>query len=238
MKFVTALSAILLPIVANAQYGYAPPSPGPSSSAVAAAGPAVPSAPPSTSSQINVDVAPGGQLMFSPNNITAPNGTLVTFFFPAMNPTQHSVTQSSFADPCTYLAAANGSSGGFDSGLQNSVQFTINITDDTKPIWFHCKAPLHCGLGMVGSINAPATGTNTFSAFQAAAMAIGSNEKTEQDNGPVTGGVNALATATPAATASPSAGSGSSSGSSSGGVRVAVSGALGIVAAALAVVLA
>lgn len=44
----------------------------------------------------------------------------------------HSVTQSSFAEPCTYLAAANGSSGGFDSGLQTAVQFTINITNDQE----------------------------------------------------------------------------------------------------------
>lgn len=31
---------------------------------------------------------------------------------------------------------------------------------------------------MVGSINAPASGSNTFDAFQAAAIAIGTNEAT------------------------------------------------------------
>ena len=45
-------------------------------------------------------------------------------------------------------------------------------------IWFHCKQVTHCGLGMVGSINAPSSGQYTFQAFQAAAKAIGSNEKT------------------------------------------------------------
>jgi len=59
-------------------------------------------------------------------------------------------------------------------------------------------------MGMVGSINAPATG-NTFIAFKAAAVAIGSNEATETDQGAVTGGVNAQATASPAATFSASA---------------------------------
>jgi hypothetical protein len=84
----------------------------------------------------------------------------------------HSVTQSTFANPCTYLAAGNGSAAGFDSGLQTGTQFTITITNDQerKPtfplpslffsfivylilvtaIWFFCKFPEHCGLGMVG----------------------------------------------------------------------------------------
>ena len=43
----------------------------------------------------------------------------------------HSVTQSSFADPCTALTAQNGSGPGFDSGLQTNKQFSITITDDS-----------------------------------------------------------------------------------------------------------
>jgi len=38
----------------------------------------------------------------------------------------HSVTQGSFANPCVYLA------GGFDSGLQNSKEFSITITNDQE----------------------------------------------------------------------------------------------------------
>lgn len=53
---------------------------------------------------------------------------------------------------------------------------------------------------MVGSINAPSTG-NTFDAFKAAAVAIGSSEPKESDSGFVSGGVNAQATAAPAAAA-------------------------------------
>ncbi|EIM90455.1 uncharacterized protein STEHIDRAFT_145530 [Stereum hirsutum FP-91666 SS1] len=227
-----AVLSLLLPAYVSAQiYGPAPGGGGTTTSASAAAAPA-PSAPASTAGQINVDVSPNAQFMFNPNNITAPNGTLVTFFFPSGS-LAHSVTQSSFDQPCTWLAAANGSSGGFDSGLQTSVQFTINITNDQEPIWFHCKQIDHCGLGMVGAINAPTSGSNTFQAFMSAAMAIGSNEVTETDNGPVTGGVNAIATAAPAATASSS--SSSSSGSSSDATRLGVSIAFALVAAGAAV---
>ncbi|EEB90876.1 hypothetical protein MPER_10859 [Moniliophthora perniciosa FA553] len=59
-------------------------------------------------------------------------------------------------------------------------------------------------MGMVGAINAPTSG-NTFEAFQAAANQIGGSETTEPDNGPVTGGVNGVATAAPTASGSNSA---------------------------------
>jgi hypothetical protein len=55
----------------------------------------------------------------------------VTFFFPNSG-IAHSVTQSSFANPCTYLAANGSVSAGFDSGLTQGDQFSITITDDSK----------------------------------------------------------------------------------------------------------
>jgi len=113
-----------------------------------------------------VNVAPNGQFMFAPNNFNAPNGTMVNFFFPKyvfqcnISDTNlpvccslgltHSVTQSPFSQPCTYMAANGSTPGGFDSGLTENTQFSIMIEDDTKPIWFHCKQLLHCGMGMVG----------------------------------------------------------------------------------------
>ncbi|EJF65673.1 hypothetical protein DICSQDRAFT_23219, partial [Dichomitus squalens LYAD-421 SS1] len=125
----------------------------------------------------------------------------------------HSVTQGDFNNPCQPIASVNGQNG-FDSGLQmTGVQFTLNVTNDQEPIYFFCKSPTHCGLGMVGSINAPSSG-NTFDAWQAAAVKIGSSEQTLQDNGPVTGGIGAIATAAPAATATSARGSSGSSGSS------------------------
>ncbi|KAI0807247.1 hypothetical protein C8Q74DRAFT_48494 [Fomes fomentarius] len=208
MMFKTALS--LAPLVALAaatpQYG-APVDNGPPATTSAAAA-AAPSAPASTDNQININVGADGNFVFDPANVTASNGTLVTFFFPGGD-IPHSVTQGDFSNPCQPLKAQGSDSAGFDSGLQNSVQWTLNVTNDQIPIYFFCKSPTHCGLGMVGSINAPSTG-NTFDAWQAAAVKVGASEETLQDNGPVTGGVGAIATATPAATATSAAGSGSS----------------------------
>lgn len=78
----------------------------------------------------------------------------------------HTVTQSSFKDPCHPL-----SSGGFFSGFvptkdsPSSTTFTITV-QNSNPIWFYCSQTVgsHCQKGMVGAINAPATG-NTLDAF-------------------------------------------------------------------------
>jgi hypothetical protein len=99
-----------------------------------------------------VQVAPGGNLAYSPANFTAANGTTVTFFFPSyvFTPTiiilfamltcavcrgafPHSVTQGSFANPCVYLAAEGGNPAGFDSGLQSGgKELSIKITNDQE----------------------------------------------------------------------------------------------------------
>ncbi|KAI0003246.1 hypothetical protein BJV74DRAFT_764694 [Russula compacta] len=154
----------------------------------------------------------------------------------------HSVTQSSFADPCTYLAASGGNSAGFDSGLQTGKQFSIKITNDQEPIWFFCKNSIHCGLGMVGSINAPSTG-NTYATFLAAAKAIGSSEPSVSDSGPVTGGVGAVATGTPSPTTATSSSSSttskpSSSGSSSSASHLVANSFFALIAATFGIMLA
>jgi plastocyanin len=207
MIFTRLTSVFVLPAAVLAQYGGPPPSSGTTTSA---APPSAPSAPPDTPGRMNIDVAFNGQFMFHPNNISAAVGTLVTFWFPGGD-IPHSVTQSSFEEPCTYLTANSsaGTGAGFDSGLTNSVQFTLNVTDD-QPVWFHCKQLLHCGMGMVGSINAPSNGS-TFQVFQAAAMKIGPSETAQTSGGPVTGGVHGVAAATPAATGTSSSSSSSSS---------------------------
>ncbi|KIK59644.1 hypothetical protein GYMLUDRAFT_44079 [Collybiopsis luxurians FD-317 M1] len=207
MIFTKLASVLALSAAVLAQYGGPPPGSSTSSAPATA-----PSAPPDTPGHMNIDVAFNNTFVFHPKNISAPVGTLVTFWFPGgPNSIPHSVTQSSFEQPCTYLTAnsTTGTGPGFDSGLTNSVQFTINVTDDQR-IWFHCKQVLHCGMGMVGSINAPSNGSNTFDAFLAAATKIGNSEVTQTTGGPVTGGVHGVATATPAAT-----GTGSSSSSAS-----------------------
>ncbi|KAF4615247.1 hypothetical protein D9613_002762 [Agrocybe pediades] len=208
----------LLPGFVLAQ-GYYPPPQGntsPTSSSAAT----VPTAPPGNSTNINVNVAPGGQLVFQPSNFNAPVGAVVTFFFPAA--LAHSVTQSTFANPCTHLEATSNSSAGFDSDLVTTSTFTITI-NDTEPIWFHCKQAQHCGQGMVGSINAPSTGDQTFDNFKAAAAKLGSNAPLESTTGAVTGGVHGIATAAP----SSDVGGGSSTKPSSA-TRVAASAGLAL----------
>jgi len=219
MFYASALTLLSLPFLVAAQYGYGPdpdtttaPAPATTKAATtAAAAASVPSAPPSSNGRVNVDVAFNKTLTFNPDSFKAPNGTIVTFYFPNAG-ISHSVTQSSFANPCTYLPANGSAPAGFDSGLTQAAQFTITITNDQKPIWFYCKSAKHCGAGMVGAINAPATG-NTFNAFRSAALAIGSSEASQSDTGPVTGGANAQATAGPANTAA--AGLSSSTGTAS-----------------------
>jgi plastocyanin len=81
-----------------------------------------------------VQVGALGELIYGPNQLNATLGDIIRFDFLKLN---HSVTQSSFAKPCTY-------NGGFDTGLnqfnpQNIsgkflVDFQVNTTD---PLWFY-----------------------------------------------------------------------------------------------------
>ncbi|TVY89662.1 putative GPI-anchored cupredoxin [Lachnellula willkommii] len=110
---------------------------------------------------IKVSVGQNG-LTYTPNDITANVGDSVEFdFFPK----NHTVTQSSFADPCHPLA------GGFFSGFVPTTATTLGSTftitvKDTKPVWIYCSQTEgnHCQAGMVAAINAPKTG-NTLAAF-------------------------------------------------------------------------
>ncbi|KAH9979701.1 hypothetical protein BJV74DRAFT_121937 [Russula compacta] len=118
-----------------------------------------------------------GGTIYNPTNINAMIGDIVSFTF---HPKNHSVTESSFAKPCTPLAD------GFDSGFHpvaigtNDSFPTWNITvNSTNPIWVHCRqdantAASYCGKGMVFAINPGTPGSNnSFTDFQATALAIG-----------------------------------------------------------------
>jgi plastocyanin len=127
-----------------------------------------------------------GQLVYTPNQITANTGDIVLFEFMTKN---HTATQSSFAAPCEALAA------GVDSGFMPNPSntspaptFTYQVTS-TSPacksevychqssmysltyisIGFYCRQSGHCAQGMVFAINP--TAAKSFNAFQAAAMA-------------------------------------------------------------------
>lgn len=133
-------------------------------------------APTSTTPQIHSVVVGGtNKLFYDPQNITAAIGDIISFQFMVKN---HTVTQSSFATPCRSLTSTSTSGQiGFDSGFQpvsdtDTVFPTFNITvNSTAPMWAYCRQAGHCGSGMVFSINAVESGSNTFEAFQAAAKA-------------------------------------------------------------------
>ncbi|KAI0273295.1 hypothetical protein BGY98DRAFT_998272 [Russula aff. rugulosa BPL654] len=100
-----------------------------------------------TTFQIDVSNA-NATLTFSPNSIDAVQGDIVVFNF---HPKNHSVTQSSFKEPCTPLES------GIDLGLY------------TSPVWIHCRQAAntpaaHCGKGMVN---------NSFPDYLANALAVG-----------------------------------------------------------------
>ncbi|KAG9019977.1 hypothetical protein FS837_008717 [Tulasnella sp. UAMH 9824] len=117
------------------------------------------------------DVIVGGAagLVYTPNQVHAEPGDKVKFHFQFKN---HTVTQSSFDEPCEPLK------GGFDSGfmpvgmdVKKGPTFTIRVKD-YDPIWVHCEQIDHCPSGMVFAVNAPNKG-NTFKKFLKKAKASG-----------------------------------------------------------------
>jgi len=123
----------------------------------------------------DIQVGAGGKLGFTPEAIAAQPGDQVVFHFVSKN---HTVTQTSFAGPCTPK------DGGIDSGFMpvaanqtdNFPTFTIPVTD-TQPIWVYCKqkTPVsHCGMGMVFAVNCGLDGApNSFTNFKQSALAFG-----------------------------------------------------------------
>ncbi|KAJ7505641.1 hypothetical protein B0H11DRAFT_1850878 [Mycena galericulata] len=132
------------------------------------------SSPSHTSSPVTHVIQVGlNGLSYTPSNITAAVGDIVTFEF---HPKNHTVTQSSFQNPCKALAETSTTGQiGFKSGFvpvaaTETVFPTFNITiNDTEPIWGYCGQqgpPVHCTSGMVFSINAVEDSPNNFAAFQ------------------------------------------------------------------------
>ncbi|MCJ1394101.1 hypothetical protein MMC18_006979 [Xylographa bjoerkii] len=112
-----------------------------------------------------------GALIFTPNSVTAAVGSLVQFQFHPMN---HSVVQSTFANPCIPINNIMPSVKGIFSGFQATTGVTTPIftilINDTQPIWYYCSQGMHCQLGMVGVINPPTNETVTqFAAIAAKA---------------------------------------------------------------------
>jgi len=132
---------------------------------------------PSLVSAANITVFVGasrnGQpgLVFDPQQVTAQRGDIVSFEFRGGN---HTVTQSSFANPCAWQLNTATNQTGFNSGFipfdQASRQvgvYSLEVADPNTPIWFFCGRPPHCKGGMYGAINPPTSGNRTFQQFAA-----------------------------------------------------------------------
>jgi plastocyanin len=107
-----------------------------------------------------VAVAKNGTLTFSPDRLSPQPGEFVQFQFHAGN---HTVTQSTFDQPCQPIALHNPNVTGFHSGFlpvaasaeQGMIPtYTIQI-NNTNPIWLYCAQGQHCQRGMVMVINEP-----------------------------------------------------------------------------------
>ncbi|KIK00142.1 hypothetical protein K443DRAFT_679414 [Laccaria amethystina LaAM-08-1] len=127
-----------------------------------------------------ITVGADGLLAYNPPNITASIGDTVTFEF---HPKNHTVTQSSFSDPCHAVVKSDGSSGfksGFTPVAANATSFpTFQIKiNDTAPIWGYCGQTGHCQQGMVFAINAVESSANNFEAFLEIAKNSGNSTST------------------------------------------------------------
>jgi len=130
----------------------------------------------SLASAATIDVFVGGTgiLAFNPSSVTANVGDSIRFTF---GPKNHTVTQSTLANPCSQITDTTGKPTGFFSGFMpvaanqttDLPQFYIPVTD-TKPIWAFCQQTGHCQQGMVFAVNpGPEGAANSFANFTATA---------------------------------------------------------------------
>jgi plastocyanin len=100
-----------------------------------------------------VKVGAGGKLLFDPQTVMAKVNDEVEFQFFARN---HSVTQSSFDNPCNPIDRAIFSAfvPSASPDTASATTFTVKVTD-TIPKWFYCGQTNgdHCQSGMLFAIN-------------------------------------------------------------------------------------
>jgi plastocyanin len=88
---------------------------------------------------IDVQVGADAMLMFNPPHVSAQPGDIIQFTFVGAN---HSVTQSSFADPCRKLVDNSSTPIGFDSGFQfvgnssNFLSYNVTVNNTVSPSLF------------------------------------------------------------------------------------------------------
>ncbi|KAJ9426384.1 hypothetical protein QL093DRAFT_2110896 [Fusarium oxysporum] len=112
-------------------------------------------------------------LKFWPEKITAEPGTMVQFQFWAGN---HTVTQSTFDDPCVPIGNVMSNVTGIYSGYQ-PVEASMSkgmiptytiMVKDKKPMWLFCSKAKHCqgGMSMVINENTSANATRSLNNYK------------------------------------------------------------------------
>ncbi|KAM5538049.1 hypothetical protein V8D89_008246 [Ganoderma adspersum] len=165
-----------------------------------------------------VQVGGNGSLAYTPSSLTGvANGDIIQFQFLEKN---HTVTQSTFAAPCSNVTSTTGAVTGVDSGFQfvnSTTEFPvwqITINNASAPLWFYCRQAKHCQAGMVFAVNP--TAAKSFDAFKTAAAV-----STAVNGSPVS-----------ANTTTGTTGSSASSAASGTGAAAGTSGAIGTGSAA------
>jgi plastocyanin len=160
----------------------------------------------------NVLVGANATLTFQPNTVNASVGDTIAFTFLSKN---HTVTQSTFAAPCTNFSA-DGIDSGFvpvDPAATSFQQYSFTMNNVSAPLWFYCRQAGHCGKGMVFAVNP--TAAKSYSAFQAAAMATAGNATSGTPSGSGSPG-SPTASAPAAGSTTPSSGAVKLSGGAAG----------------------
>ncbi|KAF5247938.1 hypothetical protein FANTH_6219 [Fusarium anthophilum] len=112
-------------------------------------------------------------IKFWPEKITAEPGTMVQFQFWAGN---HTVTQSTFDDPCVPIGNVMSNVTGIYSGYQ-PVEASMSkgmiptytiMVKDKKPMWLFCSKAKHCqgGMSMVINENTSANATRSLNNYK------------------------------------------------------------------------
>ncbi|KAK6433156.1 hypothetical protein LTR95_010668 [Oleoguttula sp. CCFEE 5521] len=115
-----------------------------------------------------VQAGGNGELNFAPSSLVAPTGSQVQFVW---YPRNHSLASSTYDNVCQPDGRIFSGYFPVNAGMSPST-FVITITDN-NPIWYYCTqvAYTHCQNGMVGVINPPASGPQTYAGYLAASRA-------------------------------------------------------------------
>ena len=104
---------------------------------------------------VKVSAADTSKLTFAPANLKAAVGDMVQFQFGVG---AHTVTQSSFDNPCVPLGFPSNLTGihsgsmPVKAGDATVPTYTVSVKDD-KPMWLYCATAKHCQGGMVMVVN-------------------------------------------------------------------------------------